>query len=128
MYVDQANQEVKATSYGVPISQYYPRIRFCDVVLGAEVSLDCDIGSYEKGSTLNDSTSLSDLFLAMISTMEDMKETIAVQQRRIQELQDDIEEGGGPGVTLSNWPDISEINGGGADDLGDNGGDDVIHL
>lgn len=127
-------KNVAANNYGMPISKYYPDVSSTNVILDNELVLNTDIGPYEKGTKLTNEK-VTDIITALVLSAEanshvidELKDTVSKQERLIEYLKEIIEEGGGGGSGMGIWPDIGNIDGGSADEEGENGGKDDVHL
>lgn len=118
---------VETNRYGVPLSKYYPKVSLSNIVIGESITLNCDIGKFKKGDKISDTQDMKTLMVELLNNLQSttseiqvLKETIKQQEEIIKQLSE-----GGASSNLK-WPEISEINGGGSEDLGEDGGSDSI--
>lgn len=118
---------VETNRYGVPLSKYYPKVSLSNIVIGESITLNCDIGKFKKGDKISDTQDMKTLMVELLNNLQSttseiqvLKETIKQQEEIIKQLSE-----GGTSANLK-WPEISEINGGGSEDLGEDGGSDSI--
>ena len=125
----QNNSKTETNAYGVPLSKYYPQLSLDSVVIGETITLNCDLGDFKKGDVIQDTKGAKSLIVELLKAVqqmcadiETMRATIEKQQETIQELIDN------PGSKTVKWPDISNIEGGTADDSGEDGGTDEVDM